>query len=83
MTVSAWTEKDTETAKQIWAVYQKQHDLSDRVGQTAGIDPNTSRIWFGESIDEVVAQRDADGIDSPLRFERIGSETYYRKGGRR
>lgn len=83
MTVSTWTEQDTASAKQIWADYQKEHDLSGRSGQTAGIDPKTGRIWFGESIADVVAQRDAEGLDSPLRFERIGSEAYYRKGGRR
>ncbi len=81
--VSPLTEHDSRTAKQIWAEYQREHDLSDRLGQTARIDPKTGRIWFGESIPDVVAQRDADGLNAPLHFERVGSETYYRKGGRR
>ena len=69
MAVSNWTENDSAAAKQLWSAYQNEHDLSDRIGQTVGIDPKTARIWFGESIADVVAQRDADGIDSPLRFE--------------
>lgn len=80
MTVSTWTDQDTAEAQRIWAEYQAEYDLTDQIGQTAGIDPKTGRIWFGDSIPEVVAQRDAEGFDSPLRFERIGSETYYRKG---
>jgi hypothetical protein len=83
MASSTWSEQDTTTAKQIWVNYQKQHDVSGLVGQTVGIDPQSGRVWIGESIGDVIAQRDADGFDSPLRFERIGSETYYRKGGRR
>ena len=80
---SPWKETDSLKAKQIWAAYQQQHDLSDRIGQTVGIDPASGRIWFGESIQDVVFQRDAEGLDTPLFFERVGSETYFRKGGRR
>ena len=83
MTASTWTESDTEKAEQIWSDYQKRHDLSTCIGKTAGIDPNTGRVWIGESIRDVLSQRSADGIDSLLFFERIGSKTYYRKGGRR
>ena len=83
MAVSHWSEEETAAAKRIWAEYQQKHDLSDRVGQTAGIDPSTGRIWFGDSIPDVVSQRDAAGLHAPLRFERVGSDTYYRKGGRR
>ena len=82
MALSNWGEADSIKAKQIWAEYQKQHDLSDRIGQTAGIDPASGRIWFGESIQGIVCQRDAQGLHSPLFFERVGSETYFRKGGR-
>ena len=83
MNTSTWNEADTIKAKQIWSDYEQQHDLSQLQGKTAGIDPDTGRVWIGESIHDVVAQRNADGIDSLLFFERIGSRTYYRKGGRR
>jgi hypothetical protein len=82
MTTSAWTESDTAKAEQIWLEYQKGHDLSADMGKTAGIDPKSGRIWIGESIQDVIASRNADGIDSLLFFERVGSKTYYRKGGR-
>ena len=82
MTASAWTESDTAKAEEIWTDYQKHHDLSTCIGRTAGIDPHTGRVWIGESIQDVLSQREADGIDSLLFFERIGSRTYYRKGGR-
>lgn len=75
-----WTKTDSTKARQIWKEYQQEHDLSDRIGQTAGIDPQGGRIWFGGSIREFIEKRDADGFSSPLFFERIGSETYFRKG---
>ena len=77
-----WTESDSSRAKQIWMDYQRQHDLSARIGQTAGIDPDTGRIWFGNSILDVVSQRAAEGLSGPLFFERVGSDTYYQKGRR-
>lgn len=83
MTVTNWTEADSNRARKIWSEYQKHHDLSDKVGQTAGIDPVSGRIWFGDSIQDVIARRDADGREAPLFFMRVGSATYYRKGGHR
>jgi hypothetical protein len=79
---SNWTQADSIRAKQIWKEYQRQHDLSNRIGQTVGIDPKSGRIWFGESIRDIVTQRDTEGLRSLLFFERIGSQTYFRKGGR-
>ena len=73
---------DSDNAERLWAEYQRQHDVSEQVGQTVGVDVRSGRLWFGESITDVVAQRDADGIDSLLFFFRIGSETYLRKGAR-
>ncbi|HVT27410.1 MAG TPA: hypothetical protein VHE81_05270 [Lacipirellulaceae bacterium] len=70
-------------AERIWVEYQQTHDLSDKLRKTAGIDPKSGRVWIGESIQDVLSQRDADGIDSLLFYERVGSKTYYRKGGRR
>jgi hypothetical protein len=83
MSVSNWSEADSNRAKEIWAEYQLQHDLSDKGGKTAGIDPVSGSLWIGESIRDVIAQRDAAGLGDPLFFERVGSATYYRKGGRR
>ena len=78
---SNWTEADSRNAKRIWAEYQKQHDITERIGQTAGIDPKSGRIWFGESIIEIVEHRRAEGLTSPLFFQRVGFKAYFRKGG--
>ncbi len=78
-----WKPADTEKAEQTWAAYQRQHDVADKFGMTAGIEPHSGRIWFGKSIGDVIAQRDAEGIDAPLFLERIGFPAYFRKGGHR
>lgn len=77
-----WTKDDTLEAKQFWTRYRQQHDVSNRTGQTAGIDPRQGRIWFGDSIRDVVSQRDEEGVNTPLFFVRVGSETYFQKGRR-
>jgi hypothetical protein len=61
VSVSNWTEAESSRAREIWSEYQQHHDMSERRGQTAGIDPVSGRIWFGDSIQDVIAQRDADG----------------------
>jgi hypothetical protein len=83
MAVSTWTDADSKRAREIWSEYQRDHDLEEKTGQTAGIEPVTGRVWLGDSIQDVVTQRDADGCTAPLFFMRIGSGTYYRKGGHR
>jgi len=77
------TEEDARRAEARWAEYQRAHDVSLLAGQTVGIDPDTGRLWFGESIPHVVSLRDADGIQVPLHFVRVGSGAYYRKGWHR
>jgi hypothetical protein len=74
---------DIDRARQIWAEYQKQHDVSGKKGQAVGIDPVSDRIWFGESIVDISKQMTAEGINTPLYFVRVGYDYYYRKGGRR
>ena len=71
MELSTWSDADSLKAKQIWTAYRQQYDLSGRLGQTAGIDPTSGRIWLGESIQDIVAQRAAEGLQSPLFFERL------------
>ncbi len=83
MAVSTWTPADTDRAQQIWSEYEHNHDVSQMKGRTAAIDPASGRIWFGDSMQDVVAQRDAAGSDALLFFVRIGYATYYRKGGHR
>jgi len=79
---TAWSDTDTATAKRIWSGYQTTHDVSPEEGRTAGIDPVSGRIWFGDSAVETVRQMRADGIDRPLFFVRVGYDHYLRKGGR-
>jgi hypothetical protein len=83
MAQDTWTKTDTEKARQYWEAYQQQHDLSDRQGQTAGIDPVSGRIWFGPSAKAIVAQLGAEGLTLPLYFLRIGRDAYLRKGSQR
>lgn len=83
MTVAHWSEADSVRAQEIWSEYQQRHDVAEKVGQTAGIEPVSGRIWFGDSVQDVIAQRDADDSAAPLFFVRVGSATYYRKGGHR
>jgi hypothetical protein len=37
---------DTLAAQRICEEYQRQRDLADRSGQSAGIDPASGRNWF-------------------------------------
>jgi hypothetical protein len=83
MILSEWTNAESSRAQEIWSEYERQHELADKVGQTAGIDPASGCIWFGGSVQSVVAQRDASGSSAPLYFIRIGSSSYFRKGGHR
>lgn len=79
MSTSTWTESDTTRARELWNEYQRRNDLSSLAGKTVGIDPRSERLWIGESIADVVAQHDAEGLSGPLFFERVGSATYWRK----
>jgi hypothetical protein len=83
MSTGKWTDADSERAKASWSAFKQRNDLSRLAGKTAGIDPSTGRVWIGDSIDDVIAKRNDDGSDAPLYFERVGSEAYYVKGGRR
>ena len=83
MSETKLTDADVARAMQLWADYQKQHDLADRKGQAAGIDPFSGRVWFGESGIDIRKQMHAEGIDSPLYCIRVGYSYYVRKGGHR
>lgn len=76
-------ERDTARAAEIWADYQREHDVSKQIGQAVGIDPVSGRVWFGASAKDIVQRLDAEGIFVPLFFLRVGQDFYSRKGGRR
>ena len=82
MVVPSWTDADTDRACEIWREYQTRHDASHMQGQTAGIDPATGRIWFGESAAEIVKQLQNEGLAAPLYFVRVGFDHYLRKGSK-
>jgi hypothetical protein len=81
MSTTTWTETDSVRALQIWDEYLKHHDVSNRIGEAAGIDPVSGRVWFGESGVDIVRKMQEDGIHRPLYFVRVGSDYYVRKGG--
>ena len=80
---SNWSPAHLERAKQLWAEYQKEHDVTDRLGQAAAIDPISGRIWFGESASDIWRQQDAEGLQAPCYLVRVGKDYYLRKGGHR
>lgn len=79
---SLWTEEDTARALEIWAEYERQHDLSERSGQVAGVDPSSGRIWFGESAQDIDQQMREMGAVVPFYCVRVGQDYYLRKGAR-
>jgi hypothetical protein len=83
MTPSTWAEADSLKAREIWAEYQRPHDVSALRGQAVGIDPVSGRVWFGESAAAIMQQQQAEGIWIPLYFLRVGYDYYQRKGGHR
>jgi hypothetical protein len=83
MAVGNWTKTETEQARHIWKAYQQEHDVSAQIGQTAGIDPVSGRVWFGKSAKDIVTQMESEGVTTPLYFMRVGSDYYLRKGGHR
>jgi hypothetical protein len=83
MPASTWSDSDTTKAVEIWNEYQCQHDISAMRGQTAGIDPSSGRVWFGESASDIWEQMEKEGIDTPLYYVRVGLDYYVRKGDHR
>ena len=83
MSNNGWTEEKTTRARRIWQEYQQEHDVSGRHGQAVGIDPDSGRIWFGESARAIRDQLEAEKVDALLFFLRVGSDHYWRKGVRR
>ena len=82
MTVAPWKPEYTVRAQQIWEEYQRQHDLSDRRGKVAAIDPQSGHVWIGDSGADVAQQMQSEGMDAPVYLVRVGSDHFLRKGRR-
>ena len=74
---------DVVRAKAIWDDYCRQHDITALKDQTAGIEPVSGRIWFGESGIDVHDKMIAEGVHAPFYAVRVGYDYYVRKGSRR
>ena len=83
MVEANWSPAHLERARLLWAEYQQQHDVTDRLGQTAAIDPVSGRVWFGASAKDIWRQQDAEGARTPCYYVSVGKDYYLRKGGRR
>lgn len=82
MTTATWKPEDTARAQQIGELFQRQHDLSDQRGKVAAIDPESGRVWIGDSGVDVAQKRQAEGINTPVYLVRVGSDHFLRKGRR-
>ena len=83
VTEDDWTEEHTARALAAWDEYQRRHDVSDLKGKTAAIDPVSGRVWIGDSGVDVIERMNADHMDVPLYFVRVGYDYYVRKLGKR
>ena len=77
-----WKPEYTDRALQFWEEYQRSHDLASQVGRVAAIDPETGRVWIGDSGAELAARVRGEGIETPVYLVRIGYPSYVRKGRR-
>ena len=75
------TVDEIDAANRLWDAYVSSHDVSDQTGRVAAIDPASGEIVIADSVQEVCAIRGANA--NPALFKRIGSATFYQKGGRR
>jgi hypothetical protein len=62
----------------VWQDYQKSHDVSAQKGQTAGIDPESGRVWFGKSPSDIWDQLKDEGLTIPLVYLGVGMVHYAR-----
>ena len=80
MSTETWKPEYTERARELWRAYQRQHDLSGLRGQVAAVDPESGRVWIGESATDALDRMNADGVDTPVWFVRMGFDHYVTRG---
>jgi hypothetical protein len=73
---------DTARAQQLWREYVRLHDLQDQAGKVAAVDPETGRVWIGDTGIDVADQMQSDGFTDPVYLVRVGEDHFVRKGRR-
>lgn len=74
---------DGEKARQIWAEYERSHDLSGIGDLAVGIDPETGEVHFGASLEEIGTRLEREGRFKPLFYRWVNDPNYYHRGVRR
>ena len=80
MKTPLWPEGHTARALEIWADYCRDHEITHLIGSTVGIEPESAKLWFGESATDVAKKKLAEGIEAPIYCLRVGRDYYLRKG---
>jgi len=83
MSQSASSSTFGDRAQEIWAEYERTHDLSGKEHLAVGIDPETGEIHFGASMVEIGNRLDREGRFKPLFYRWVDDPSYYHFGGRR
>jgi hypothetical protein len=69
---------------EIWAEYQRTHDLTGMERKAVGVDPDTGEVFIGDSAIDIGARLEQEGRFRPLYYRRVSSPYYTRHGhGRR
>lgn len=71
---------EVDEANRLWDAYRATHDLTQDEGHVAAIEPHSGAIVIAPTASDILSIRGQD--PPPALLKRIGSETFYRKGGR-
>lgn len=74
---------DVDKAKEVWAEYERTHDLRGMEQMAVGIDPDSGEVHFGKSMADIVERLDREGRFRPLFYRWVNDSSYYHLGGRR
>jgi hypothetical protein len=83
MTETSRATLDAEKAQQIWAEYERTHDLRGQERLAVGIDPDTGEVHFGKSLEDIGERLEREGRFKPLYYRWVNDPNYYHRGGRR
>jgi hypothetical protein len=74
---------DMDRVNQVWADYERTHDLNGKEHLAVGIDPEAGEVFIGNSAKEIIARLRDEGRFRPLFFRWVNDPFYIHKGARR